>query len=79
MDFAWDYGYANPSCTSQPCAWNTAGSSKMVVPMRLEDLKWKKPSVLGKSTSSNTESVFKQTFKPNQKGKNDGMSFDDFK
>ena len=43
VDFAWQNGLTNKSCTSRPCEWNKYGAKVVAKPIPIKEMKWKKP------------------------------------
>ncbi|CAC5421812.1 unnamed protein product [Mytilus coruscus] len=73
VDYAWQWGENNKSCTSKPCVWKSPSTKKSVVqPKKLSELKIMKPhikmySAVGQHQPIN--STKRQLFQPKQGSK----------
>ncbi|CAC5423746.1 unnamed protein product [Mytilus coruscus] len=70
VDYAWQWGANNKSCTSKPCVWKSPSTKKFVVqPTKLSELKIMKPHYSKGGQGQPINPIKRQLFQPTQGSK----------
>ena len=76
VDFCWQHGDVQRSCTSVPCRWTNTTKAVQVVPMKISGLHLKKPGAERPLQRHSLNSASKALFQPHQSDK--GITEGDF-